>query len=37
MGLLPQLLTKEVNLEIYQKHLIVHPLFDALSRGTQRL
>ncbi|CAK9031791.1 unnamed protein product [Durusdinium trenchii] len=30
MTMLPQMLTKEVNLEIYQKHLVVHPLFDAL-------
>jgi len=31
LALLPQMLTKEVNLEIYQKHLVVHPLFEALS------
>ncbi|CAL1154839.1 unnamed protein product [Cladocopium goreaui] len=31
LAMLPQMLTKEVNLEIYQKHLVVHPLFDALS------
>ncbi|CAE7678342.1 KCNH6, partial [Symbiodinium pilosum] len=31
MAMLPQMLTKEVNLEIYEKHLVVHPLFQALS------
>jgi len=31
MAMLPQILTKEVNLEIYEKHLVVHPLFQSLG------
>ncbi|CAE7251880.1 HCN3 [Symbiodinium natans] len=31
MAMLPQMLTKEVNLEIYEKHLVIHPLFQSLS------
>jgi len=31
LPLLPQMLTKEIAREMYEKHLTVHPLFDALS------